>query len=139
MEFGEGRTTVLVSGPNGQIKLEVENEEEFDGPAPEPVEVKEEIMEDEPFTRNMEEVEVKQELNCEERGEAHPTNDTISKERNRKNRPFECEICHKTFAKEHTFKKHVNFHKGIRPFGCSVCGKRYLRRHYLTKHKRNNA
>ncbi|GMT13115.1 hypothetical protein PFISCL1PPCAC_4412, partial [Pristionchus fissidentatus] len=73
MELGEGRTTVLVSGPNGQIKLEVENEEEFDGPAPEPlptlsdfkmeeVDVKEEIVEDELFTGETEDVEVKEEL-----------------------------------------------------------------------------
>ncbi|GMT13107.1 hypothetical protein PFISCL1PPCAC_4404, partial [Pristionchus fissidentatus] len=52
------RQTVLVSGPNGQIKLEVEEEEEFDGHALEPiptladfkiedVEVKEEVVEDE--------------------------------------------------------------------------------------------
>ncbi|GMT13150.1 hypothetical protein PFISCL1PPCAC_4448 [Pristionchus fissidentatus] len=115
MEFGEGRTTVLVSGPNGQIKLEVENEEEFDGPAPEPlpnlsdfkmekVEVKEEITEDEPFTRNMEEVEVKQELiyDFEETGEDHPPGDKTSKKGNRKNRPFECEICHKTFVSQET-------------------------------------
>ncbi|GMT13152.1 hypothetical protein PFISCL1PPCAC_4449, partial [Pristionchus fissidentatus] len=124
MELGEGRNTVLISGPNGQIKLE--SDEGFEMPNPDPLPTLADFK--------MEEVLVKEELinDSEEAGEG----DTIPKRRNKKNTPFGCEICHKSFAKEYTLKTHMAIHSEERRFGCDKCGSTFKQKGQLNKHKK---
>uniref|UniRef100_A0A8C6U6B7 C2H2-type domain-containing protein n=1 Tax=Neogobius melanostomus TaxID=47308 RepID=A0A8C6U6B7_9GOBI len=49
-------------------------------------------------------------------------------------RPFECEICGRTFIANETLISHRRTHSGTKPFSCSLCGKGFTRRHQLKEH-----
>ncbi|XP_026482270.1 zinc finger protein 710-like [Ctenocephalides felis] len=51
-----------------------------------------------------------------------------------KERPFECEICHKTFKLTKQLKAHMIAHSEERPFKCDVCHKTYKQLGHLKNH-----
>lgn len=51
-------------------------------------------------------------------------------------KPFICEICHKTFARRDTLICHQRTHDGTKPFRCKVCDKCFSRRDKLQCHNR---
>nr|CAD7258481.1 unnamed protein product [Timema shepardi] len=53
-----------------------------------------------------------------------------------------CLICHETFVREETFKKHMAGHPAVKPFQCSYCEQRFWRKahlkHHVLRHLDNN-
>ena len=49
-------------------------------------------------------------------------------------RPYECEICKKTFTQSSSTKPHMLIHTGEKPYQCDICGKRFTVKSNLTKH-----
>ena len=50
-------------------------------------------------------------------------------------KPFNCEICNKSFSAAHHVKRHVKFvHKGERPFKCQLCLLTFTQRSGLNNH-----
>ncbi|KAK7084947.1 hypothetical protein SK128_000055 [Halocaridina rubra] len=47
---------------------------------------------------------------------------------------FECEICHKSFARIEFLRKHSMFHTGERPYVCDICDRAFTNKGNLTKH-----
>ncbi|KAL3072613.1 hypothetical protein niasHS_017587 [Heterodera schachtii] len=50
-------------------------------------------------------------------------------------RPFTCEMCHKTFARSENMKIHVRTHTGERPFKCQNCCKYFANSSDRKKHQ----
>eukprot|EP00088_Acartia_fossae_P016198 TRINITY_DN19058_c0_g2_i4.p1 TRINITY_DN19058_c0_g2~~TRINITY_DN19058_c0_g2_i4.p1 ORF type:complete len:217 (-),score=29.43 TRINITY_DN19058_c0_g2_i4:123-773(-) len=47
---------------------------------------------------------------------------------------FTCDVCHKSFASEKSFKNHKMLHDGVRPFKCEMCPRTYITKNRLNKH-----
>ena len=50
-------------------------------------------------------------------------------------RPFKCDICHKTFRQKVVMEGHRRIHTGEKPFKCTVCGKSFTQGSGLRSHK----
>ncbi|XP_018409224.1 PREDICTED: zinc finger protein 79-like [Nanorana parkeri] len=51
-------------------------------------------------------------------------------------KPYECTVCSKYFAKKSHLQSHRRVHSGIRPFACLDCGKRFTSNSTLVDHQR---
>ncbi|XP_051576932.1 uncharacterized protein LOC127454042 [Myxocyprinus asiaticus] len=49
--------------------------------------------------------------------------------------PFSCRFCGRAFTSSHSFKKHLQHHKGNKPFRCLDCGTNFARHGHLMTHK----
>ncbi|GMT13103.1 hypothetical protein PFISCL1PPCAC_4400, partial [Pristionchus fissidentatus] len=136
--LAESRPTVLVSGPNGHIKVEVQDEEDFHGPEPDPLPCLADFK--------MEEVDVKEEVDEDQLTFAprmrvsERRRKTKKKKRKRAaTKKFECEICKKTFPYISGLERHLLLHTGERPYECDRCRKRFRSSSNLTSHETKTA
>ncbi|XP_051925026.1 gastrula zinc finger protein XlCGF8.2DB-like [Hippocampus zosterae] len=53
-------------------------------------------------------------------------------------KPFRCSTCGKAFPHKETMTAHARSHAGENPFGCSICGKTYSRRTHVESHMRTH-
>lgn len=58
-------------------------------------------------------------------------------------KPYSCDICHKTFNQISNMKTHKSIHTGEKPFSCEKChmsfnNQGYLRKHYKTTHSNDS-
>ena len=51
-------------------------------------------------------------------------------------KPYECEICQKTFDRRQHLSMHKRTHSGERLFECNICQKRFVQKSTLTRHAR---
>ena len=51
-------------------------------------------------------------------------------------KPYECEICKKTFGTNSHLAKHKMIHTGFKPYECEVCKKAFISSSALNDHKR---
>ncbi|KAF1767723.1 hypothetical protein GCK72_007682 [Caenorhabditis remanei] len=51
-------------------------------------------------------------------------------------KPYQCTVCHKTFAHHCFLKRHEVVHTGEKPFECDVCGFRFSQKAHLSTHLR---
>ena len=49
-------------------------------------------------------------------------------------KPFECQVCGKSFTRREHLKVHVITHTDEKPFECKVCGRMFSRKDYLRGH-----
>ena len=54
-------------------------------------------------------------------------------------RPFQCEICNKTFSQVSHLKQHKLIHTGEKPFQCKDCSKAFTQLSSLVQHRRTHA
>ena len=50
-------------------------------------------------------------------------------------KPYECDVCNKRFARLYTLRTHKKTHTGDRPYECDVCNKRCSQMGNLRTHK----
>lgn len=53
-------------------------------------------------------------------------------------RPFNCQLCNKTYVSKSVLKKHLKKHLGLFKHACEICGKRFFERSALKKHMRTH-
>ena len=49
-------------------------------------------------------------------------------------KPYKCDICHRTFGLEYNMKIHRRVHSGDKPYKCTVCGKSFAQKSNLNFH-----
>ncbi|KAA0202465.1 hypothetical protein HAZT_HAZT002315 [Hyalella azteca] len=52
----------------------------------------------------------------------------------KRDRPFKCNLCVRSFCRDKDLDAHVRSHKNIRPFICNECGKSFIHKNNLTAH-----
>ncbi|KAG0725829.1 Zinc finger protein 208 [Chionoecetes opilio] len=50
-------------------------------------------------------------------------------------KPFKCDVCHKSFAKKQYLTKHKYRHREVKPHACDVCHKRFAQKFEVAVHK----
>ena len=50
-------------------------------------------------------------------------------------KPFKCEICHKSFMFQISWKRHKSVHDGVRLYSCKICNKAYMQKSHLRRHE----
>ena len=50
-------------------------------------------------------------------------------------KPYECNICNKTFTASDALKKHIRVHTGERPYKCERCGRCIKATDLLVRHR----
>uniref|UniRef100_A0A8D8Q513 Zinc finger protein Xfin n=1 Tax=Cacopsylla melanoneura TaxID=428564 RepID=A0A8D8Q513_9HEMI len=53
-------------------------------------------------------------------------------------RPFNCQLCNKTYVSKSVLKKHLKKHLGLFKYSCEICTKRFFERSSLKKHMRTH-
>ncbi|CAK1554487.1 unnamed protein product [Leptosia nina] len=53
-------------------------------------------------------------------------------------KPYQCEICSKSFTQKNNMLMHYKTHVGDKPHECMVCGKRFITKSKLTLHSRKH-
>lgn len=56
----------------------------------------------------------------------------------RNSRPYECQICHKTFIQNGSLVNHLKIHTNSKEFKCKICEKSFNRAETLQKHIKNH-
>ncbi|XP_045141365.1 zinc finger protein 699-like [Echinops telfairi] len=54
-------------------------------------------------------------------------------------KPYECKVCGKAFSFSSSFTTHIRTHSGERPYECQECGKTFIQAAHLTTHKRTHS
>lgn len=49
-------------------------------------------------------------------------------------KPYQCDVCKRSFAVKGTLKKHIRTHTGERPYKCKICGQSFAQNGTLTTH-----
>lgn len=49
-------------------------------------------------------------------------------------RPHECEICKRSFARPENLNRHMLTHTGDKPYSCIVCNKSFTQSNSLKRH-----
>ena len=52
-------------------------------------------------------------------------------------KPYQCDVCGRSFARRYTALEHKRLHSGEKPYQCDRCGKRFTTCGDLTKHRRS--
>ncbi|GMT13119.1 hypothetical protein PFISCL1PPCAC_4416, partial [Pristionchus fissidentatus] len=56
----------------------------------------------------------------------------------KEDRPFQCDVCKKTYKTKGTLTEHSHIHRGQRRLGCDRCGARFFHNQNLKKHRKKN-
>ncbi|XP_023028521.1 uncharacterized protein [Leptinotarsa decemlineata] len=76
------------------------------------------------------------ERNNEEYNSAICSNSNTSEKLHSGEKPFQCKICSKSFAKADALKYHEKLHTGEKPFQCQICSKSFVRNNRLKYHQK---
>lgn len=52
------------------------------------------------------------------------------------NRPYQCHLCSRSFARKHDLQRHIRVHTGDKPYACLCCKKAFARTDALKRHLR---
>ncbi|KAI8336289.1 hypothetical protein BC941DRAFT_428831 [Chlamydoabsidia padenii] len=52
------------------------------------------------------------------------------------NRPYQCHLCTRSFARKHDLQRHIRVHTGDKPYACLCCKKAFARTDALKRHLR---